>query len=243
MSGASELYDALAPHYREYADRKAPYLASVDRFIRDNFPPDARTLLDVGAGDGVRGMAIARAQGVEDVVLCDPSPEMAARCRSLSPADVWTVGAEMLPATERRFDVILCLWNVLGHLPGRAARVRALSNMRALLSERGVIFFDVNNRHNASAYGWRTVLGRVVLDRLLFDERRGDASFDWNVAGRVFPAMGHLFTPAEIREIVRVSGLDEQRLIAIDYATGARSASLLRGQLVFMVKRGAGGSP
>lgn len=235
--GGSELYDALAPHYREYAARRASYLAGVDSFVHEHFPAGATSLLDVGAGDGVRGMAIARAHGIAHVVLSDPSAEMAARCRDLAPTDVWVAGAEALPATDQRFDVILCLWNVLGHLPGRSARVRALSAARDLLSAHGVIFFDVNNRHNATAYGWRTVLGRIVVDRLWFDERRGDATFDWNVSGKVFPAMGHLFTPTEIRGIVDASGLSVTALAAVDYATGTRSSSLLRGQLVFAVTR------
>ncbi len=38
-------------------------------------------------------------------------------------------------------------------MPDHAARVAALTRMKALLNPSGSIFFDVNNRHNAHAYG------------------------------------------------------------------------------------------
>ena len=82
---AGDIYDALAPHYREYARRRAPYLAAVDRFIVRQAPAPVSALLDVGAGDGVRGMALARELKAARVVLCEPSREMAARCRALGP--------------------------------------------------------------------------------------------------------------------------------------------------------------
>lgn len=232
---SSDIYDALAPYYREYAEKKSAYLVAVDCFVLDNISVSAKSLLDVGSGDGVRAMALARQKGITETVLCDLSAEMADRCRALGPVEVWQVAAQNLPATVRRFDVITCLWNVLGHLPGRVERIRALAGMRELLTDRGVIFFDVNNRHNASAYGLLRVFGRIVLDFLSPDERRGDASFDWKIGDKTFPAMGHLFTPDEIEGIISASGLKIRKRVAVDYAKGTKSLSLLKGQLVYMV--------
>ncbi len=234
LMDSSKIYDALAPHYREYSAKKTAYLAAVDRFVVGNVPVGAKSLLDVGAGDGVRGMDIARRCGIGQVVLSDPSSEMIARCRQLCPEEVWQCTAENLPETTLRFDVILCLWNVLGHLSGRDARVEALLRIRQLLAPGGTIFFDVNNRHNASGYGWLEVAKRKLIDAVAFDERRGDAVFDWNVGGRAFPAMGHLFTPAEIKGIVLKSGLRIEKNVAVHYTTGNISRSSMGGQLLFM---------
>ena len=55
------------------------------RFIRERVPSSARRLLDVGSGDGVRAMALARACAFETVVLSDVSAEMVQRCRALTP--------------------------------------------------------------------------------------------------------------------------------------------------------------
>jgi SAM-dependent methyltransferase len=233
----TDIYDALAPHYREYAEKRSAYLAAVDRFVLENLPAGAASLLDVGAGDGVRGMALGRQAGISRIVLCDSSAEMAARCRALGPAAVWDSPLEAIPAVVERFDVICCLWNVLGHLDGRERRLGALSRMKELLAANGVIFFDVNNRYNAPAYGWARVLGRIVIDTLSPDESRGDASFEWRIGERTYPAMGHLFVPAEIERLIAQAGLAVKSRLAIDYATGARSRWALRGQLAYMVGR------
>lgn len=228
-------YDALAPYYREYAQKKSAYLNAVDQFVLSRVPSGVESLLDVGAGDGIRAMALARHMSIKYTVLCDNSIEMAARCREQSPNEVWETAAEDLPDTGKRFDIITCLWNTLGHLPGRVERVRALTRMRSLLKDRGRLFFDVNNRHNAAAYGWLRVLTRIFVDALHFDETRGDATFDWNISGKAYQGMGHLFTPREIESIIEESGLFIMERCSIDYATGAVSGSSLMGQLVYLV--------
>jgi SAM-dependent methyltransferase len=228
-------YDALAPHYREYAQSRSAYLAAVDRFIVEHAPPKPATVLDVGAGDGVRGMALAKAIDAGKTVLADSSAEMIARCRLLNPAEAWLCEAQNLPPTDERFGVILCLWNVLGHIPDRASRVKALRQMHSVLAPAGVLFIDVNNRQNARNYGRWRVLWRVILDALMPDERRGDQVFEWKVGERSFPAKGHLFTPAEMEGIIRDSGLRVIRRVAVDYATGKFSASRWGGQLLYMM--------
>lgn len=231
----ADIYDALAPHYREYAEKKSAYLSAVDHFILENIPEGASSLLDVGAGDGIRGMSIASQKGIAHTVLCDLSSEMVSRCRELNPTEVWQAAAEALPETNLRFDVITCLWNVLGHLGGRAERIKSLQGMGNLLAENGVIFFDVNNRYNAPAYGLFKVMARVVMETLLPDERRGDASFDWKIKEKVFPAMGHLFTPGEIEGIIHAAGLRVKNRVSVDYTTGKYSQSPFRGQLLYLV--------
>ncbi len=238
MTGFSkDIYDALAPHYREYAEKKSAYIAGVDRFVLEHIPHGAKSLLDIGAGDGVRGMLLAQQMGISDIILCDYSPEMIACCKRLNPTEVWESAVEDLPDAGKRFDVIICLWNVLGHLPGHDERVRALAKMKNYLTDKGRIFFDVNNRHNAAAYGWLRVFGRILIDTVYFNEKRGDASFDWKIGCNVYPAMGHLFTPLEVERIVRESGLHVQRKAAVDYATGEVSCSPLRGQLLYLVAK------
>jgi SAM-dependent methyltransferase len=237
---AADPYDALAPYYRDYADTRAAYLAGVDAFVREGMPTAPSALLDVGSGDGVRAMALARACGMGIVVLNDASAEMAARCRALAPADVWQVPAQQLPDTDTRFDAITCLWNVLGHVPTRNARLHALRRMASLLAPGGRLFLDVQNRHNAAAYGRWRVYGRVVLDALWPDEQRGDSSFNWHIGGRTFRGRGHLFTRREIWALIEEAGLRVVGWAAIDYATGARSQSQLTGQLAFVCEAAAG---
>ena len=231
MSAAA--YDQLAPHYRELAQQRGVYLDAVDRFIVDHAGAPVGSLLDVGAGDGVRGVAVARRLGARRIVLCEPGTEFARRCEALGVDEVWRMSAEELPAAAPAFDIILCLWNVLGHLPDHASRVAALTRMKALLNPSGSIFFDVNNRHNAHAYGRLRVWARRVLDYAMPDERRGDAVYSWRIAGKVIPARGHLFTPAEVAALLRGAGLRVLQRTAVDYVTGDYARSPRAGQLVY----------
>jgi SAM-dependent methyltransferase len=228
----SEAYDRLAPHYRAYAARRSSYILAVDRYIHTHAARGAR-LLDVGSGDGVRAVEIGHAIAASKIVLCEPSSRMAACCRGQQVHAVWEAAAQALPDTDERFEVITCLWNVLGHLPGRQARIDALSGMRRLLAPGGKIFCDVNNRHNARAYGHAKVTLRRLLDGLVPSERRGDTAFEWNIGGVRIPASGHLFTPGEMRNLIGSAGLSIEERVAVDYLTGERSSAPWHGQLVY----------
>lgn len=229
---AQNAYDRLAPHYRAYASTRAAYLDAVDRFIVAHSPRAAR-MLDVGSGDGVRAVGIARAIDAARVVLCEPSEAMAASCRAQPVACVWTCTAQCLPHCDERFDVITCLWNVLGHLPDHGSRVAALAGMRRLLSPGGTLFCDVNNRHNANAYGHARVMLRRLIDSLIPDERRGDSQFEWAIEGECIPAAGHLFTPAEMQGLTREAGLVVEERLAVDYLSGRSSRGASQGQLLY----------
>ena len=242
IDSSGDIYDALAAHYREYSEKRAPYLRAVEAFVARRAPAGAQSLLDVGAGDGVRGAALAQGLGMTRLVLAEPSEKMAELCAKQHGAVVWRTTAEALPLDQGRFDVILCLWNVLGHMPGRRARVAGLRRLAALLAPGGRLFLDVNNRHNAASYGWGKVAWRVVVDAVKPDERRGDSSFEWEIDGRRIPAMGHLFTPAEMDGLLRAGGLRTVRRVCVDYATGAESENRFSGQLVYEAARANDGA-
>lgn len=234
----ADIYNALAPYYQEYSQKKSAYLQTVDQYILSQIPSGANSLLDVGAGDGIRGMNLANQNGIGRTVLCDPSPEMAEMCKKLNPTEVWQAAAEELPDTNEAFDVIICLWNVLGHLADRQARVKALRAVKKSLSSDGVLFLDVNNRHNAPAYGRLKVFGRILIDFLKPDENRGNTEFQWEISGKSFPAMGHLFNPKEIEGIIKESGLMIIERVVVNYANGNISKLPWLGQLLYKIGKG-----
>ena len=107
--------------------------------------------------------------------------------------------------------------------------------MKALLSDKGVMFFDVNNRLNAPAYGWLRVLERIAIEAFHLDDRRGDVQFDWKIANKILPAKGHLFTPLEMQQLISESGLKIKKRVAVNYETGQLSRLVWLGQLVYLV--------
>ena len=237
---SKDIFDALARHYREYSAQKNLYLRAVDAFVLRHAPRPARRMLDVGAGDGMRGAELALRLEAGWLVQVEPSEGMAAYCAARSGGEVWRCGAEELPLDAEPFDVIVCLWNVLGHVPGTAARIEALRRMGVLLAPGGALYLDVNNRHNAAAYGFGTVLGRMAVDAVRFDERRGDSTYEWVVGDQKIPAMGHLFIPREMARLFGAAGLRVTRRVSVHYATGRESACCFWGQMLFEAQRSDG---
>ena len=227
------MYDALAPHFRAWSTRRAAYLAGIDAIVLERVHRGARSLLDVGAGDGVRAMRLAAACGIDRVVLVEPSPAMADLCRRRGAAAVWTDAVEELPEAGERFDVVTCLWNVLGSVPGAVARAEALRRMRARLAPGGQLFLDVQNRYNARAYGRLRTAGRVLYDRLRPDPANGDVTFCWQIGGETIPARGHVFRPGEIASLVAAAGFSVASRHVVDYASGERRRPVWSGQLLF----------
>lgn len=235
MTDGASAYDMLASVFRSLSQSRNAYLSSIDRIVVTRTPAGARALLDVGAGDGVRAWRIARSRRIPRLVLAEPSEAMSARCRRLRGAEVWRVRAEDLPEGGQKFDVITCLWNVLGHVENHQKRLLALRKIGSLLSDSGRIFLDVNNRYNARSYGRVKTLGRILYDRVLPSETNGDVSYTWRVGNQHIPYGGHVFTPGEMDSLVAGAGLRVSARYVIDYETGRRYRSLFRGQLFYVL--------
>ena len=230
-------YDALAAHYRTVAGQRAAYLSSIDELIIERAGTNVRSLLDVGAADGVRGMALADRMGAGNIVLCEPSAEMAKRCEALPANAVWRRAAQDLPADGGPFDIVLCLWNVLGHVGDGAERLKALRAIRAVMKNDGRLFLDVNNRHNIFAYGRWNVMARRLVDFCAWSEQRGDASYVWKVGGEEITGHGHLFTPEEMESLIREAGLKTVARLSVDYAYGRLNSSPFYGQLFYHLEK------
>jgi 2-polyprenyl-3-methyl-5-hydroxy-6-metoxy-1,4-benzoquinol methylase len=221
-------YDVIAPQYRELSQRRQVYLDAVDEEILRRVPKSVASLIDVGAGDGRRALAIAERARASRVVLVEPSAGM----RGLIPSgvEVWEDRVEALPDTGRQFDVVLCLWNVLGHVPGRQLRVAALRNLGRLCSAGGLIFLDVINRYNAAECGVGVLLRRM----LSFHD--GEVLVKWKTETGEAETKGHVFTAGEMTELFQESGLSAAERIVLNYRTGHRQRWPVAGNLVYVLR-------
>jgi SAM-dependent methyltransferase len=228
-------YDRIAPAYARISAERRAYLDAVERLIIENIPPRSATLLDVGAGDGSRAGRIRAGANLCEVVLLEPSSVM----RSLCPAGstLWALRAEALSAREGRFDVITCLWNVLGHIFPVAARIEALRQFARLLAPEGRVFIDLNHRYNARHYGRVATLARFLRDRVAPGETNGDVTVRWNVAGKRCVTSGHVFTDREFTALARSAGLHIERRFVVDYATGGLCKRSVGGNLLYALRR------
>lgn len=228
-------YDALAQSYSEYSSQRSAYLDAIDQLVIDNLKPNMR-LLDIGVGDGRRLTKIKTTLNLKECVAIEPSAEMAKICRKQTGITVYETTAEKLDELDiGKFDAVIALWNVFGHITSSENRRRALKNIMDLLEPEGLFILDVNNRHNAISYGFFKVAYRIILDALLFNEVRGDAKYEWKIGGQVFQGAGHLFTANEIESLFFKSNLKVIERFSLNYRTGKISNLKYLGQLFYIL--------
>jgi SAM-dependent methyltransferase len=228
-------YDALARSYDSISRARNLYLTAIERIIIAH-ATGSSSLLDIGAGDGTRTVRIAEAAGIPCVLALEPSENM----RALWPRSLpgWGCRATQIPETQRRFDAILCLWNVLGHLQDREERVSVLAQARERLSPGGMMFVDVSHRYNAAEYGWPGTLLRMMRDRLRWSETNGDVIVRWKVDGGLVRCHGHLFTRPEIESIFRETALQITNRWTVNYSDGTERRRCYEGHLLFQLSAG-----
>lgn len=231
-------YDLLGSNYAEYAQARGAYLAAVDEIIIGRLNGTAKSLLDIGSGDGRRIARIAGRAGITKLVLVDPSKTMCEFSRDTKSGEVFQTRAEDLPEFGIQFDAITCLWNVLGHVASSDLRNEALRRMGNRLKSNGEIYLDVNNRYNGQAYGWIRTAGRMVYDFVRPSESNGDVAYTWNVGGQRIHATGHVFTPSEMAGLIKEAGLKVKLRTVVDYSTGRVCNSVYSGQLFYVLGKG-----
>jgi SAM-dependent methyltransferase len=230
-----EAYDQIAPVFPHLAAQRKAYLDAVDALVISQIPPGGRSLLDVGAGDGARACRIAQAAGLNELTLLEPSAEM----RRHWPAGVrgFAMRAEELKAVAGEFDLIICLWNVLGHIFPAASRTEALAQFARLVSVRGKVFVDVNHRYNAAHYGALPTLGRFIYDKMFPREENGDVAVAWDVSGVHAETNGHVFTHGEFCRMAQAAGLTIEKRYVIDYSSGEQRRRSFQGNLLYVLRR------
>jgi SAM-dependent methyltransferase len=228
-------YDRIAPEFARLSHRRRAYLDRVEQLVISQIPSGSRSLLDVGAGDGTRAVHIARASKVEELTLLEPSKEMRRRW----PVGVrgWAMRAEDLRGQHAQFDVITCLWNVLGHVFPAVGRVELLRQFARLLSPAGLLFVDVNHRYNTRHYGALPTLLRLTRDCLSPKESNGDVIARWEVGGIKYATDGHVFTHGEFLRLSQRAGLAISRRFTVDYETGKVRRWKFGGNLFYVLQR------
>jgi 2-polyprenyl-3-methyl-5-hydroxy-6-metoxy-1,4-benzoquinol methylase len=223
-------YDQIAPLFAELARERKAFLECVERLVISAIPVGSGSLLDVGTGDGSRARRIARSRNISELMLLEPAVAM--QCGR---TDICTMRAEDLHAIDSRFDVILCLWNVLGHVFPAAARIEALRQFARLLHPHGKAFVDVAHRYNARHYGVGPTAARFIHDLVAWREETGDVAVGWDFGGNRTTTTGHVFTHREIASMCLSAGLNIERKFVLDYATGQERRWDFEGHLLYVL--------
>jgi SAM-dependent methyltransferase len=226
-------YDRIGPVFASVADKRKPYLNRIDQLVIAGIPEGSRSLLDVGAGDGRRARRIREVRNIAELVLLEPSVAM--QGGNEGGAEFRTLRAEQLSSLDGEFDVITCLWNVLGHIFPSTGRMEVLHQFARLVSPRGRIFVDVQHRYNVRHYGAIPTAIRFAHDRFRWDDSNGDVDVVWDVEGVRCTTQGHVFTHREFRSLATAAGLDIQSRFVVDYATGECRRRSFEGHLLYVL--------
>jgi 2-polyprenyl-3-methyl-5-hydroxy-6-metoxy-1,4-benzoquinol methylase len=228
-------YDWIAPVFADLAEARRAYLDSIDRLVISEARAGSRSLLDAGAGDGARSGRIAQALSVPKLVLLEPSVAM--QGDSSGGSAVWTMRAEDLHSVQAEFDIITCLWNVLGHIFPSVRRVEVLRQFARLLSPQGKLFIDLSHRYNARHYGALPTAIRFLRDRVFRSETNGDVAVAWDIRGTRCTTKGHVFTHGEVQSLCRSAGLNIEKRFVVDYETGQQRRWNFEGHFLYVLGR------
>jgi 2-polyprenyl-3-methyl-5-hydroxy-6-metoxy-1,4-benzoquinol methylase len=236
MTPSDEFYTRLSNSYGEYANKRSRYISSVNEFIfREAGHP--KTFADVGSGDGLRGHLIGDRFGTK-TTLIDNSDGMLKLEAEISGVTVLKadISSVMFDRTNK-YDLVTCLWNVLGHIPTPEKRLGALKNLSSILSESGILFIDVNNRYNIANYGLFSVAKNIFMDLFASEDRRGNFALKIDTKAGVIDTEVHIFCHSEIMKLAKAAGLSVSKRIVVDYKTGKERRCSCFGQLAYMLRR------
>jgi SAM-dependent methyltransferase len=231
-------YDRIGPIFARIAEQRRSYLDSINQLVISQIPPGSRLMLDVGSGDGARARKIAQARDIAQLVLVEPSVPM-----QRGDPTVRTMRAEELHSMDAQFDVITCLWNVLGHIFPAASRLQVLRQFARLISPQGRIFIDVQHRYNIRHYGAIPTALRFLHDQLSWNETNGDVVVAWDVDQVRCTTRGHVFTHPEFRTLAQSAGLNIKNRFVVDYTTGELRQWRIQGHLLYVLARTAVPNP
>ncbi|MEK7172388.1 MAG: methyltransferase domain-containing protein, partial [Patescibacteria group bacterium] len=226
MYSSDIFYTKFASLYADYATNRVKYLSAVDSFIKNELriplEPNS-SLIDIGSGDGKRAKKIANTFGIKDITLVDNSDGMIDLIKKIEA--VKSIQANIADPDfnlDKKYDIVLCLWNVLGHIPSVDGRKIALNNLAGLVKSNGLIFFDVNNRYNRSQYGLKSVLQNILKDILASKSSNGDFKLKFDTEKELLQTNVHIFNPFEIEHLIKSAGLKIIKRQIINYKTGEK---------------------
>jgi SAM-dependent methyltransferase len=205
----AEVYDFLVPEALLSPEGSAAALA----MVTDELEPGSR-VLDCACGTGT--LAVGLALLGFDVDASDASPEMVIRTRGLAVRRGVEVPAETRRWEELRggpYDAVLCVGNSLTHAAGTAGRRAALSGMRGVLREGGLLALTSRTWERPQAAGEEVVERdgrRARVRRAWHDGDPRTLEVEVTVDGEVYAERLEYwpFTHAELGEDLRATGFE-----------------------------------
>lgn len=229
MKSSKEYYNQIANNYHAQSNARIDYLNAIDDLIVQQFESvEIGNYLDIGAGDGRRGIKISKALNINNTVLLDESSNMLKGIQKFQMKiindSVFNIG------DTTKYDLITCLWNVIGHFESRSQRFQFFSKIDQLLNRHGVLIFDVNNRYNVINYGFDNVMNTISKER----NKKSDVGW-YDIGNGNQKTKVYVHSPFDIDDYLVNTNLRVENTWYINYETGKMERTFFEGQLCYKV--------
>jgi SAM-dependent methyltransferase len=134
------IYTGFAPFYDRIMGDRGEEVDRIRSYISRHLP-SARSLLELGCGTGA---LLAGLDGDLDLTGIDQSPEMLAIAAQTVPGARLVRGDMTAFTLAARFDVVICMFDTLNHVPSFAGWLSMFSCVHEHLADGGLFIFDVN---------------------------------------------------------------------------------------------------
>jgi SAM-dependent methyltransferase len=134
------IYTGFAPFYDRIMGDRSEEVGRIRSYLSRHLP-DARSLLELGCGTGALLSGLA---GDLDVTGIDQSPQMLAVAQATVPGAHLVRGDMTAFTLAARFDVVICMFDTLNHVPSFDGWLSLFSCVHEHLAPGGLFIFDVN---------------------------------------------------------------------------------------------------
>ena len=233
-----KFYNLFTKEYGDYSKERFSYILSVNKIIKKKYS-SPKKILDIGCGDGERIKQLSCFWNTKEIFLVDQSESMlniAIKNTGFTGVKA-DIGKDVF-FEDNFFDLITCLWNVLGHIENEERCLFALKSFKNKIDKNsGIIIFDINNRYNIFQYGLVNVIRNIIKDLYNYNFKNGDFLLSIPIVDKSLNTNVHIFNPFEMRRLIEKAGLVIEDEIYINYRTGVRVPSWLFGQILYIIKK------
>jgi trans-aconitate methyltransferase len=231
---SKKYYDKIAEQYNSIFKKRKKYLDSIDKIICHE-SKNIDSYLDIGGGDGSRTKKISSCIDANFINIVEESKEMAGNFyNDYKKGKIEIINQNFFDfSTNKKYDLITALWNVMGHIISFEERIKFLKKTNELLSSKGIIILDINNRYNIKHYG----IYSFLLNSLKSIIKKEPGWFNIEINKSKTPVYIHSLK--EMKKLIKKANLSIDKLFVINYDTGTiykyNLINKFKGQLLFIL--------
>lgn len=235
---SEKFYNCFIDDYNKYSLERNNYISSVNNIIisrAQNFS----SILDVGCGTGSRVKYLSDCLKIDNVTVVDNSLSMVNLVENNYGYKSFAVdiGNHNTILSKEKYQLILCLWNVFGHIGSKERCLNSLDLLSNIIDNDGLLIIDINNRYNINQYGLINVFKNIIKDIFNYNFKNGDFTLCVKASKKDLKTVVHIFNPFEMRKYIKKCGLKIDNEIYINYKSGKIVRSWLSGQIVYILKK------